>query len=270
MLLRACARAYARCPLLVCDPSPGSACSAGSASALGLTCSRTSRSCWRPFAPDRTPTHRPVWLGYSANAECSTGSFSAAQASSCSACPANSASSAGSATCACNSGYSGSGSGSSLACASTSCLSALTRARPPARPTDPGLAADVSGVCARVAHITVCPQNTFSLAGSTACSACPSESTSSAGSATCQCNAGYETAGSGPSLQCTGAHIVFVHTRASALLAVPDQSCALSLSLSLFLNLLKQPAPPAPSAPAACPAPVMLRTRTRAVRPAYA
>jgi len=49
----------------------------------------------------------------------------------------------------------------------------------------------------------VCPANTFSLPGSTECTACPEGSSSTAGSDTCQCEPGFAVSGSGATLTCT-------------------------------------------------------------------
>ena len=140
-----------------------------------------------------------LWWLASPLTACLAGSFSPALAGACTQCPSNSISAANASTCACNPGYFGTGSGTTLACSGTQ------------RPEQGGgLKSRAWGswrlLVRCVRRDTVCPANTYNLAnGATVCTPCPSGGTSPTGSTACACRAGFSTSGSGASLVCTGA-----------------------------------------------------------------
>ena len=103
------------------------ACPAGSYSATGTPCAGTisvlSPPPLRACCPQKLTVNR-LGVSVPANPVCSSGTYSAAAASSCQSCPGFSTSTSNSSTCVCNAGYSTSGVGSTLVCSGTRGLSA--------------------------------------------------------------------------------------------------------------------------------------------------
>jgi hypothetical protein len=162
---------------------------------------------------------------------CTPGSFSNALAGFCTGCPAASTSGSSAATCTCNAGFSTTGSGSSLQC--TPCfpgfysVNGVACVACPAGSTSGFFGASTCTCNGGFAQAgtgaslvcTACTAGTFAITGSPACSACaagtfspaqasscsvcPIGSSSTQGASSCTCNAGYSTAGSGPTLFCS-------------------------------------------------------------------